>query len=83
MDKIAIPSTSEMTSSEFDWLARSEFWLSHRPLIRGRPKKYLYREPLILCGHGAHIRVDRASLLIRNVFTHYPQKREEIRLFSR
>jgi len=66
---------------EGDWHDRSEFWLLHRPAVRGRSKKYLYREPLILCGHGAHIRIDRASLLIRNGFTHYPQKREEIRLF--
>ena len=68
-------------SNGFDWLQRSEYWHSHQRTIRGRPKKYLYREPLILCGHGAHIRIDRASLLIRNGFTHYPQKREEIRLF--
>jgi hypothetical protein len=81
MDKLTIPSASETTLSGFDWFARSERWLSYRPAARSRPKKFRYREPLILCGHGAHSRVDHASLLIRNGFTHYPQKREEIRLF--
>jgi len=38
-------------------------------------------EPLVLSGHGVSLRVDNASLLIRNGFTHYPQKREEHRFF--
>jgi len=68
-------------SDNLDWFSRSEIWRSHRPVIRGRPKKFKYREPLILCGHGAYVRVDHGSLLIRNGFTHYPQTRDEFRLF--
>ena len=64
------------------WALRSEHWQAHRPPPKaGAPKKFIYREPLILCGHAAHIRVDHGSLLIRNGFTHYPQKQEIIRLF--
>src|SRR5690349_120116 len=74
--------TSEPTDTDnSDWALRSEYWQSYRPLKRGAPKKFIYREPLILCGHAAHIRVDHGSLLIRNGFTHYPQKQEIIRLF--
>jgi len=81
MDTLANSASSPAILDGFDWCDRSEFWRSHRPTARRRPKKFQFREPLILCGHGAHIRVDHASLLIRNGFTHYPQKREEIRLF--
>jgi CRISPR-associated endonuclease Cas1 len=63
------------------WAIRSDYWETYRPTVRGRPKKFSYREPLILCGHAAHIRVDHGSLLIRNGFTHYPQKQEIVRLF--
>jgi CRISPR-associated protein Cas1 len=63
------------------WADRSEFWRTYRPVVRGAPKKFKYREPLILCGHGIRIRVNRNTLLIRNGFTHHPQKSEEIRFF--
>src|SRR5438046_1235702 len=65
-----------------DWSDRSEYWRSYEPRKRGGPKKFRYREPLILCGHGIRIRVDHNTLLIRDGFTHYPQKLEEIRFFS-
>src|SRR5690348_11520199 len=65
-----------------EWSERSEYWRVYRePSKRGRPKKFKYREPLILCGHGARIRVDHNSLLVRNGFTHYPQKQDEYRFF--
>lgn len=65
-----------------DWSERSEFWLKYKPTGRGGPqRKYKYREPLILTGHGINIRVDHNTLLILNGFTHYPQKAELIRFF--
>jgi CRISPR-associated protein Cas1 len=68
---------------DFEYTDRSEYWRTYRkPQIGpGRYKKYRYREPLILCGHGIRIRVDHNSLLVRNGFTHYPQKQEEVRFF--
>jgi CRISP-associated protein Cas1 len=68
-------------SDDLEWRDRSEFWLNYKPATRGAPKKFKYREPLILCGHGIRVRVDHNTLLIRNGFTHYPQKAEEIRFF--
>jgi CRISPR-associated protein Cas1 len=69
-------------SDDTEWAARSEYWLNYQPQAkRGRPKKFKYREPLILCGHGVKIRVDHGTLLIHNGFTHYPQKQEIHRVF--
>jgi len=64
-----------------DWRDRSEYWRNYREPKPGRRKKFKYREPLILCGHGIRIRVDHGTLLIRDGFTHYPQESEEIRFF--
>lgn len=75
------PACSYTGAREADWAERSEYWRTFQPVIRGCPKKFKYREPLILCGHAAHIRVDHGSLLIRNGFTHYPQRQEIARLF--
>lgn len=69
------------TGHNRDWFFRSNYWETYRRPVIGRPKKFVYREPLILCGYAAHIRVDHGSLLIRNGFTHYPQKQEITRLF--
>ena len=64
------------------WAERSALWLEGaeaRP--QGRRTRRAARRPLILIGHGVSLRVDSGTLLIRNGFTHYPQQREEWRLF--
>jgi CRISPR-associated protein Cas1 len=67
---------------DLEYSERSQYWQNYRPKAgRGRPKKFNYRHPLILCGHGVRIRIDHNTLLIRDGFTHYPQKSEEIRFF--
>lgn len=70
-----------LDADDQNWSDRSEYWRTYEPVRRGRRKKYRYREPLILCGHGANIRVDKNTLLVRNGFTHYPQKVEQLRFF--
>jgi CRISPR-associated protein Cas1 len=74
-------SLKEIPTDDLEWRDRSEYWRAYRKPIRGAPKKFNYREPLILCGHGVRIKVDHNTLLIRNGFTHYPQKTDEIRFF--
>jgi CRISPR-associated protein Cas1 len=37
---------------------------------------------LILAGHGVSLRVEAGTLLVRNGFTHYPQKQEQNRYFK-
>ena len=39
-------------------------------------------DPLILAGHGVSLRIEAGTLLIRNGFTHYPQKQETYRYFK-
>ncbi len=63
------------------WAERSEYWRTYEPKKRAGKKKFHFREPLILCGHGIRLRVECGTLLIRNGLTHYPQKSEEIRFF--
>jgi len=51
------------------------------------PKRYRGRRerearPLVLCGHGVSIRVDKGTLFIRDGFTHWPQERTEYRFFK-
>jgi CRISP-associated protein Cas1 len=37
---------------------------------------------LVLAGHGVSLRIEAGTLLIRNGFTHYPQKQETYRFFK-
>ena len=37
---------------------------------------------MILAGHGVSLRIDAGTLLVRNGFTHYPQKQETYRFFK-
>lgn len=65
------------------WAERNELW--QQIAEAEKPKRRLRQRnpaPLILCGHGASMRVDGGSLLIRDGFTHYPQRRLEYRLFK-
>lgn len=71
----------ENLGQKIDWAERSEFWRTYEPKKKGPRRKFSFREPLIVCGHGARIRVEHNSLFIRNGFTHYPQEQEKIRLF--
>jgi CRISPR-associated endonuclease Cas1 len=73
--------SAEIEADDFEWRDRSQYWQAYKPPKRGAPKKFKYREPLFLCGHGVRIRIDHNTLLIRNGFTHYPQKTEEMRFF--
>jgi CRISPR-associated protein Cas1 len=77
----SIPHASnEATDDDVEWRDRCEYWQAQKPQRHHR-QKHRYREPLILCGHGIHIRVEQNTLLIRDGFTHYPQKMEKRRLF--
>ena len=66
-----------------DWADRCEYWSvkSCDNPINHRPNKRRDRRPIIICGHGARLQIERGTLLIRNGFTHYPQAREEYRYF--
>lgn len=66
-----------------EYSQRSEYWLEKTRELspqRGSPKRR-DRKPLIVCGHGARMQIDRGTLFVRNGYTHYPQEREEFRFF--
>lgn len=67
-----------------EWAIRSEFWLSAyaqlQPIRKARQRN---PAPLILNGHGVSLRVENGALVIRDGFTHYPQKQARYRFFPR
>lgn len=68
-------------SEQDDWSIRSIYWLEQAKrlgIARGPRQR---SAPLILCGHGIKLSVDRGTLLIRDGFSHYPQTRSEHRIF--
>ncbi|WP_417476660.1 CRISPR-associated endonuclease Cas1 [Maricaulis sp.] len=66
----------------YEWADRSQYWLSeYEASIPKRKRRERQTHPLILTGNGMSMRVNRGALVIRDGFTHYPQKNEECRLF--
>ena len=65
-----------------EWAVRSELWLAESCKLQ-RPKRLRERNanPLILTGHGTTLRIDHGALVIRQGFTHYPQRQECHQLF--
>lgn len=65
------------------WLARSRFWLEENDsvLLKGSSGHVAKLDPIILTGHGVQLRTEREALVIRDGFTHYPQGRQEWRLY--
>lgn len=64
------------------WAGRNAHWQRLAHPSRRRAARERRREPLILCGHGVSLRVDKGTLLIRDGFTHWPQERTEYRFFK-
>jgi CRISP-associated protein Cas1 len=75
----------EEAREEAGWLKRGQHWQREADEKPRSPGAYRYRKverkPLVLVGHGVRLRVHQGTLLVQNGFTHYPQKREELRLF--
>lgn len=65
-----------------EWALRSEFWLS-QSANSAKPRKRRERNcnALILTGHGNSMRIENGALLIKQGFSHYPQKAERQRYF--
>ena len=75
----------EQAREEVEWAKRGQHWQREaaekpRPPSPYRRRK-IERKPLVLVGHGVRLRVHQGTLLVQNGFTHYPQQREELRLF--
>ncbi|MGL4639676.1 MAG: CRISPR-associated endonuclease Cas1, partial [Shewanella sp.] len=66
-----------------DWAIQSEFWITETAKLQ-KPRRIRERNsnPLILTGHGTSMRIDKGTLLIKEGFSHYPQKQWERRYFA-
>jgi CRISPR-associated protein Cas1 len=77
--------SEEEAREEAAWAKRGQLWQGEAAEKPTPPRAYkrrnAERKPLVLVGHGVRLRVHQGTLVVQNGFTHYPQKREELRLF--
>ncbi len=74
----------DVGQDEAVWAERGDYWEQHAAITQPRTEhrgRQFVREPLILTGHGVKFRIEQRTLVIRNGFTHYPQRRQEWRFF--
>jgi len=64
-----------------DWADRGQYWQEVDARPKQRRGKRTEATALVLTGHGVRLRIEQGALVIRNGFTHYPQSRQEWRLF--
>ena len=70
-------------TDDHEWTERSRHWANRGTSPKDkRVRRQRSRDPLILAGHGVSLRIEAGTLLIRNGFTHYPQKQEAYRYFK-
>jgi CRISP-associated protein Cas1 len=75
-----------LIADDLSWATRGLHWIRQSKPLRTARRTPIRRprarpEPLIVTGHGAHLRIERGALIVQNGFTHYPQPRQEWRLF--
>lgn len=69
------------SGTDGSWRARCELWRTASLLPPPASPRRREQRPLILCGHGISLRIEKGTLLIRDGFTHFPQERAEHRIF--
>lgn len=78
------PEPDEEAIDDLTWAERGQYWeaVAEASQTKARTRRGSFRtQPLILTGHGVQLRVNHGALLVRDGFTHYPQRRREVRLF--
>jgi CRISP-associated protein Cas1 len=74
---------SSLQVDEREWNERSLYWLRRETAPKDkRIRRQRSNGPLILAGHGVSLRIEAGTLLVRNGFTHYPQKQQAYRFFK-
>ncbi len=75
--------TVQLQNDDDEWFLRSQHWRGRIiPQKDKRVRRQPSHDPLILAGHGVSLRIEAGTLVIRNGFTHYPQKQETYRYFK-
>jgi CRISPR-associated protein Cas1 len=77
----ALDDTSAVERSDA-YANRCAFWIAESAPKFSRRVREREQRPLILTGHGLSLRVDKGSLLVRDGFTHFPQKQRAWRFFN-
>ena len=77
----ALDDTSAVDRSDA-YATRCAFWVAESAPEFSRRVREREQRPLILTGHGLSLRVDKGSLLVRDGYTHFPQKQREWRFFN-
>jgi CRISP-associated protein Cas1 len=68
---------------DHEWRERCRHWVQREAHSKDkRARRQPSCDPLVLAGHGVSLRIEAGTLLIRNGFTHYPQKQETFRFFK-
>jgi CRISP-associated protein Cas1 len=84
-DVPALSDEDDDQDEEQAWLERAQYWEAQQPSsspqINLHHSRKQERTPLVLNGHGARLQIHRGALVVRNGFTHYPQKQQELRYF--
>jgi CRISPR-associated endonuclease Cas1 len=68
---------------ETEWADRGDYWAAQiaQPIRPVGKRKLAKPQALVLAGHGVQLRVQAGTLLVREGFTHFPQRRREHRFF--
>ncbi len=75
-------SNFNLDSNFEEWAIRSENWISElAKLPAKRKRRERNSTPLILCGNGVSMRIEKGALVIRDGFTHHPQTQTVHRYF--
>jgi CRISP-associated protein Cas1 len=82
----SLAALEEEMDEDAAWAQRGRYWEGEAAEQQQAPQRPLRRrksepKPLVLNGHGVRLRIHQGSLVVQNGFTHYPQERQELRLF--
>jgi CRISPR-associated endonuclease Cas1 len=77
------PDAAEVDADDAEWAARGDYWAAQiaEPIRPVGKRKLAKPQALVLAGHGVQLRVQTGTLLVREGFTHFPQRRREHRFF--
>lgn len=75
--------SDNIIDSNDDWPIRCAYWQSeYQKLIPKRKRRETPKTGLVLTGNGLSINVDKGRLIIKDGFTHYPQKAARFEFFK-
>lgn len=81
ISKAALNSESDAVVDE--WPIRCAYWQSeYQKQIPKRKRRETPKTGLVLTGNGLSIKVDKGRLVIKDGFTHYPQKASRLEFFK-